>query len=301
MFESLFSEAGLSLDRLRSFLSIAEARGIMAAARGDANRQSQLSRQLAELEAFFGTPLVVRGKRTPFSLTESGEALKTTLIQVFGSLEAIRLQAGGAELPLRVGAGESVLAWLVLPRLGNLREKHPRVVPHCLNLRSSDIVKRLEQGSLDLGIVRRPILAKNLKCVRLGTCGYTLAIPTLLAKSAPAAKLLTSLPLAVLDDSSSLEELESAARGERLNIACRCTSYAQVRAAVLSRQCAALVPDFMAEDLKHPACKMVQLPNMKLSLTAVWNPTSLKSRPSSQTVVDWAVKQWLKLDKFANG
>lgn len=296
MFESLFSESGLSLDRLRSFLAIAEARGITAAAKGDANRQSQLSRQLAELEAFFGTPLVVRGKRLAFSLTAAGEALKTTLIQAFGSLEAIRQQASGSELPLRIGAGESVLAWLVLPRLGLLRETHPKALPHCLNLRSSEIAKRLEEGSLDFGIVRRPVKAKTLKCVRLGTCGYALAVPSRLVKSGPSSQLLTSLPLAVLDDSSSLEELELAANGGSLNITCRCTSYAQVRAAVLSGQCAALVPDFMAGDLKSTSSKVVKLPKLKLTLTAVWNPTVLKSRPGAQTVVEWAVRRWLKLD-----
>jgi len=60
MFEALFSTRGLSLDRLRSFLEMAEAGGIARAAPGDPVRQSQISRQIRELEEFFGTELTQR-------------------------------------------------------------------------------------------------------------------------------------------------------------------------------------------------------------------------------------------------
>ena len=60
MFENLFSEHGLSLERLRTLQLVSEAGSIAAAARGDTTRQSQYSRQLKELEQFFGTTLTRR-------------------------------------------------------------------------------------------------------------------------------------------------------------------------------------------------------------------------------------------------
>jgi DNA-binding transcriptional LysR family regulator len=296
MFDHLFSESGLSLDRLRSFLAIAEARGIMAAAKGDANRQSQLSRQLAELETFFGAPLVLRGKQVSFALTPTGETLKGSLIQAFRSLDSIKGQQADGIVPLRVGAGESVLAWLVLPRLPVMSKSHPKARMVCLNLRSADIMKQLAEGSLDLGIVRKPVSAKMLKCVNLGSSRFLLAVPKGMSKSTDAAKLLTTLPLAVLDDSSSHEEMLAAYPGDAPQIGCLCTSYAQVRSAVLSGACAAIIPEFMAHDLETK-CRLLKLPNAKpiMSLSVVWNPTSLHSRPSTEVLVEWAVKKWLKL------
>ena len=56
---SLFSRSGMSLDRLRSFLALADAGGIAKAAPRAPVRQSQLSRQLRGLGDFFGSPLGV--------------------------------------------------------------------------------------------------------------------------------------------------------------------------------------------------------------------------------------------------
>lgn len=64
MFEHLFSKGGLSLDRLRSFMQMAQAGSIAKAAPGDTNRQSQISRQIRELEQFFGTELTRRKGKT---------------------------------------------------------------------------------------------------------------------------------------------------------------------------------------------------------------------------------------------
>ncbi len=69
----MMGKGGLSIDRLRSFLEIAAAGGIAVAARGNPNRQSQLSRQLKELEEFFDVELVLRG-RGRFALTAAGQS-----------------------------------------------------------------------------------------------------------------------------------------------------------------------------------------------------------------------------------
>jgi DNA-binding transcriptional LysR family regulator len=50
---------GLSLDRLETLSQVLAGGGISRAAGGDANRQSQFSRQIAELEGWFGVALVL--------------------------------------------------------------------------------------------------------------------------------------------------------------------------------------------------------------------------------------------------
>ena len=55
MFARLFTDSGLSLDRLRALVEVGAAGSIARAAEGDPIRQSQFSRQIKELEDFFQT------------------------------------------------------------------------------------------------------------------------------------------------------------------------------------------------------------------------------------------------------
>src|SRR5689334_20720757 len=74
MFERLFAENGLSLDRLRALLEVGAAGSIVKATGGDPVRQSQYSRQIKELEDFFRVKLVEReGNGT--RLTANGREL----------------------------------------------------------------------------------------------------------------------------------------------------------------------------------------------------------------------------------
>jgi DNA-binding transcriptional LysR family regulator len=72
---SFSEQKGLSLDRLQTLCLVAEKGGVMAAARGNPNRQSLYSRQLRELEGYFGAPLIDRS-RTPHSLTDLGRQVE---------------------------------------------------------------------------------------------------------------------------------------------------------------------------------------------------------------------------------
>lgn len=85
-FDRLFSLSGLSLDRLRTFLAVAESGSIAKAAKGDATRQSQFSRQVKELEGFFGIALTRRvGRR--IEITEEGSRLALIIRRQFGELD----------------------------------------------------------------------------------------------------------------------------------------------------------------------------------------------------------------------
>src|SRR5213083_1057629 len=89
MFEKLFAQSGLSLERLKTFREIVVAGGITAAAGGDSNRQSQYSRQLKELERYFGVELLKRG-RGPIELTEAGQRLHEIIGHALRALEEFR-------------------------------------------------------------------------------------------------------------------------------------------------------------------------------------------------------------------
>src|SRR5262245_24498737 len=113
----LLGRKGLSLDRLRAFLLVHEAGGIARAAPGQAVRQSQLSRQLKELETALGQVLFLRHGRR-LAPTAAGQRLARGVRELRWGLG----QAAAAEgqVRVRLGAGDSVLCWLVLPALKRL-------------------------------------------------------------------------------------------------------------------------------------------------------------------------------------
>src|SRR5690242_14249902 len=119
MFERLFEESGLSLDRLRSLLEVGAAGSITRAAMGDPVKQSQFSRQIKELEEYFQIKLIERqGKGVCF--TQNGRALAR--ISRFFLLGLSNFHRGcRAELQFfRVGADATFTSEFLLPSLADV-------------------------------------------------------------------------------------------------------------------------------------------------------------------------------------
>ena len=121
MFDILFSKSGLSLDRLRNFLEMAEAGGIAKAAPGDVVRQSQISRQIRELEEFFGAELTQRRGKT-LILTTAGRRLADLIRGQLQGLDDFRCEAQGRPKSFIFGSGASTLESLVAPHLPALAD-----------------------------------------------------------------------------------------------------------------------------------------------------------------------------------
>lgn len=164
---SLLARKGVSLDRLRAFLLVYDAGGIARAAPGAPVRQSQLSRQVGELERALGVALLERRRPTP-----AGARLAVVVRDLLRGLDGVA--ARDARPTCRVGAGDSVLRWLLLPRAASFAD----VALH-LGARSSDeIVAELVDAQLDLGVVRADARAPDeLKTTRLGRVEYALFVP----------------------------------------------------------------------------------------------------------------------------
>jgi DNA-binding transcriptional LysR family regulator len=108
MFEKLFSERGLSLDRIRVLLEVHDAGSIAQAAPGDPIRQSQYSRQLRELSEFFGCEVAQRQGKL-LKLTEQGRKLADLARNQLRSLEDFRTECRSECPDYTIASGDSVL------------------------------------------------------------------------------------------------------------------------------------------------------------------------------------------------
>src|SRR6516164_7410559 len=116
MYERLFAESGLSLDRLKALLEVGAAGSIVKAADADPVRQSQYSRQIKELEDFFRTRLIERqGKGT--RLTTNGRELARISRFFMLGLSNFRRGCVSEAQTFRIGASATFIRQFLLPAL----------------------------------------------------------------------------------------------------------------------------------------------------------------------------------------
>ena len=149
----------MELRLLRSFLAVAREQSISGAARALHLSQPALSRQMMELEADMGTPLLRRGKRT-ISLTEQGLLLRKRAEQLLALAEKTReeLAATGQELAgtIHLGAGESQAFRGAARALRRLLAAHPNIRFSLFSGNAEDVMERLDKGLLDFGLLIEP-------------------------------------------------------------------------------------------------------------------------------------------------
>ena len=289
MFETLFANSGLSLERLKTFREIVAAGGITAAAGGDSNRQSQYSRQLKELEKYFGVELLKRG-RGPAELTDAGQRLYEIIGHTLSTLEEFRLLCAGQPLELAIGAGESLIQWWLLPRLTGLAAAHPRLTMSFHNLKTKEILDGLLDASLDFGVVTHFEAQGSLVSALLGKLEYRLFVPAKLLPANPHLKhpphILGQLPLAILDGSPAIREAinqEAQRLGIKLHVPVRFSSYPQLAQAVINLELAAIMPRLAEASFENKGIRSIPLPFLNAlsrQVCLVWNTRVAEVRPA---------------------
>ena len=287
MYAELLQQGGLSLDRLQSFCLVAQAGGVTKAAKGDPARQSLYSRQVKELEEFFGTELI-RRKGRGIVLTDAGARLNTIARECCVALSDFKSACRNQPVEVVIGTGETVIQWLLMPRLDEIRKSMPNVRFKFLNLPTADAVKRLADGAIDFALVRRDAVTRPLQAKSLGSMTYSLFVPARL-HPAPAPKdglnLLDGLPLATLEGEGSFRsDLAHAATraGVKLNIQIECSSFPLAARAVAKGNVAAILPSIAAADLPPAAATQVPATFLKAfdrEMCLATKPRLLRIRP----------------------
>ncbi len=287
MSSPLLARSGLSLDRLASFIAIADAGGLSVAAQGDPVRQSLLSRQLKELEEFFGATLIER-RRGVFRLTAAGRTLIDIARPSLTQLEDFERCCGGQSTEVHIGAGESVLVWLLTPKLKPLLAADSRLALTLHNLQSEEITTRLRDGRLDFGIVRRSAVGSGFSSLPAGAVEYAVfvlrsAFPK--GQRTTPARLLSQVPVAMLEGGGTVSMALAgwaAENGVRLNVRLRCTSLVQAAAAVKELGMAAVLPMWAHAEFSEHQVIRLSLPSLRgleTPLRLAWSRRQAAIRP----------------------
>lgn len=294
MYDNLFSERGLSFDRLRVLVEVHDAGGIAKAAPGDPIRQSQYSRQLRELSEFFGTE-VARRQGRQLKLTTQGIELAELIRAQLHSLQDFRATCHSEAVDYTIAAGDSLIHWLVIPRLSAVLRKAPAVRFATSNLRTNEIVQQLKDGRVDFGLIRKDALVAPLKSAPLGMLSFTAVVPKALiaTRSHPTLRdLFSSLPFAAhTSDGQFTQKLRDVAKTLKTDLrpTLICQSFPQALTAVQSGGFGAVLPALALKDLEPGS--YVELPADSLAglsrgLVLAWNSRLPRIRSSAKKVIE---------------
>ena len=287
MFDSIFTERGLSLERLRVLIEVYDAGSIARTAPGMTSRHSQFSRQLRELSEFFGCEVAHRRGKL-LKLTAEGMRLAELARPFLRDLVDFHTNCRGERVEFTLAAGDSLIQWLVIPRLGALHKAYPMVCFNTMSLQTNEIVEQVGDGRVDFGLIRRNALATGMKFAALGTLSYAAVVPNVItprAKSPTFSEIFSKLPIAMqTTDGQFSRQVLDIAREEDKNFhpSLSCQSFPQALAAVRSGRFAAIIPELAVKELPAGSVQKITgrpLKQLQREIILVWNPRITKVRP----------------------
>jgi len=280
---SLLAKNGLSLERLRSLLAFADAGSIVRAAGGDPVRSSLISRQLRELEEFFAVELVAkRGKG--LILTEAGARLTGLIREQFQALEDFGTSTAGRSVRLSLAGGNTILEWLVAPRLGPTTIAGVEFDLH--HERQAEMIEHLQDGILDLAIIAKEPLGRQFATAPLGSVEYTLFIPKMMGEGSNLRQALRELPMA-LPIGGRVREAIIKHAGELKGGVLGTTGYLNALASVKAGYYASVLPTLAAGDLGANV-RSIKIPESiipKRQIVLAWKRRTAITRPAVETAI----------------
>ncbi len=275
---------------------VAEAGGVTKAAAKNTNRQSQFSRQINELEEFFGVELMKRHGKG-ITLTTAGKRLANVAREIFLTLEDFNSDCKSEPQKFSIGAGDSLLQWLLFPKVGALQKALPKIGIDVYGLPTLEIVAGVTDLSLDFGLVRRDAVTAAQKFQSLGFEKYALFVPRHLfsgKKPSTVNEVIAKIPLTTIAGEGRFRaSLERQARKAklRLTFSLCCSTFPQAARALRSERYAAILPTIAADELDHERFATVSVPFLESrEICLIWNPRLARMRPQMGALKECLLK-----------
>jgi len=198
----------VSLDLYRIFITVAEAGSISDAARLLYITQPAVSQSVRRLEQELGVKLFQRGAKG-VALTREGELLREYVASAIGMLEAgesrMRMLSMLDAGELRIGASDTVSKWFLMPIIRRFHDMYPNVSLSITNRTSSETLRLLRSGSIDVGYVNLPAEMEGVvfeECLPVHDVFVASEDFSHLRESMVTPAELAKLPLIMLEDKS---------------------------------------------------------------------------------------------------
>jgi DNA-binding transcriptional LysR family regulator len=156
----------MDFDQLTTFVQVAKLKSFSKAGQKVFRSQSAVSAQIRQLEQAYKAKLLDRSAKS-VELTPAGVVLfdyAERLLRLRDeSVQIVADRGSVVQGPVMFGANEATCLYLLPDILSEFKRRYPLVHISIYRNFSHKILQRLEDGSLDLGIVTLPLKSPNLK------------------------------------------------------------------------------------------------------------------------------------------
>ena len=163
---------GFSLEFYKIFDAVVKNKSFSAAANALYITQPAVSQAIKQMETEFETQLFLRTKKG-IVLTQEGEILSGYISSALSLIEAgeqrVKKLAELSAGTLRIGAGDTTSKWFLTPFVEEFHKLYPGVSISITNRTSSDILKLISSGQVDIGYVNMPVSASGIQALECRT------------------------------------------------------------------------------------------------------------------------------------
>jgi len=156
----------MDFDQLTTFVQVSKLKSFSKAGQKVFRSQSAVSAQIRQLEQAYHAKLLDRSAKS-VELTPAGVVLfefAERLLRLRDeSVQVVADRGNVVQGPVAFGANEATCLYLLPDILAEFQRRYPLVQISIYRNFSHKILQRLEEGSLDLGIVTLPVKSPNLK------------------------------------------------------------------------------------------------------------------------------------------
>lgn len=274
---------GLSLDRLETLSQIVSQGSIVQASGGNTNKQSQFSRQVAELEDWFGMELLDRSV-TPNRPTTAAIGISREVETFMTNLNSLKENAAGGRREVVFGAGERMIRSYLIPWAAKKKDADIRWIFR--NLASTEVRGELLAKRIDFGILKKDSCPHSLSSVGMKPIPMCLLLPVDHKKAGLKLKWeeLADMPLVLPEGDGAftrfLDEKTSGISIE-LDVMMECSSWTQVIDAMSGFQISGFLPKDLEKQFPvgFTEVKLAGLEDYTDEYVIAWSPTEAAKRP----------------------
>lgn len=201
-----------TIRQLEYVVAVADHLSFSAAADVCGVSQPALSTQVREVEQRLGLSLFERGRggvSVPEHASAVIDAARRAIRAVDDVVDAAIDLRGELVGPVRIGVIPTMAPYLLPTLVRELRRRHPRSEAVLTEERTDDLVRRIELGELDLGLLASPVPGEGFEVVEVATDEFHLAMPEdhpFAGEGSLPSGVLSGLPVMLLEDGHCLRD-----------------------------------------------------------------------------------------------
>lgn len=271
----------MEIEQLQQFLKVAELGNFTRAAECLAISQPALSRSIARLEEALGQPLFERQSRK-VTLTDAGQLLLPRAHRIVALVEDTKAEISddGESGRIRLGAIPTIAPFFLPEMLSPFAESFPKAHLTVQEDTTDNLLRRCQQGEIDLAILALPISAKHLEIESLFDEELLLVLPVdhpLCAKKLIKLTDVEPYPFILLDEAHCLSDnIVTFCRHRSFNPVSveRTSQLATVQELVSLRHGVSMIPE-MAKQLdmsKRRVYRSLSGTKPTRTIAMIWNP-----------------------------